>query len=411
MVITRQMQAYFDAVAYWDRVLLLNVETGELLRQGTKRRQRGRQEQLLAQARDQLRAQMRKKRRSRFRGHVAVDLTIFAHGAGSVPSAPRSVKRYLDAMNGIVYADDRQVAHLAVHRFADDWPGMPASRAHGLDLPGMIRDQPPRVSIIVIPLAVFIQDWERVFWMGERAEGLGGHYRNDFERSWGRFADDRWTLEDDLRLEELVQERRRDKAGSGWLDRVPPELATVIREGRQRDITELLERLMLDQRPDSGDHPGGADLTFDREALARLGLPDPGPRPRWDLPGSFWLPLKGKQVSWEQAVSDTMSEHRAKWGVLPEAFGRALALDIGAFGIGPQGKDIDNLAHAVLVPFERLYCGEQRGTVVSYRAYRRPSQRPGVRVMVMTQERMGELGHLIGLARSAVIEEGLGDRD
>jgi hypothetical protein len=243
--------------------------------------------------------------------------------------------------------------------------------------------------------------------MGDHAASNVRFEADDFERCWQQFTEDNWTHSDDLKLEELVRERRRDEVHGASLERFPSDMADVIREDRHRDIDEMLEHLMLDQRPGPEDHPLAGEASIDAELLARFGLPDPGPRPRWDLPGSFWLPLRAEASGWELAVRDTMMRHRDRWKVLPEAFKRPLALDIAAFGIGPHGKDIDNLAHAVLARFERLYCGEHRGTVVSYRVYRRPSTRPGVRVLVMSERRMSQLSELVEEARSAVIEQGI----
>jgi hypothetical protein len=100
------------------------------------------------------------------------------------------------------------------------------------------------------------------------------------------------------------------------------------------------------------------------------------------------------------------ARHRAEWTVLDKAFDRALALDIGAFGATQSGRDIDNLAHHVLTEFERLYCADTRGTVVSYRAYRCPSRNPGIRVLVMAQERLTQVSTLIDEARSTALSQG-----
>lgn len=105
-----------------------------------------------------------------------------------------------------------------------------------------------------------------------------------------------------------------------------------------------------------------------------------------------------------------MAEHRNRWRALPKAFDRSLALDIAAFGATDAGKDLDNLAHEVLAAFESLYCGGHSGTVVMYRAYRRPSDRPGVRVMVMDPQRLRLILSTIEEARSEVISRGLRSR-
>lgn len=117
-----ELADYLDAIAAWSRGLRVRVMTAELLRQGGSRQGRARQQQMLREARQQLADQMRAQRRRRFRGDVSVELDIFASDEPEPPSAPKSVKRYLDALSGIVYADDRQVAHLSVIRFTGDHP-------------------------------------------------------------------------------------------------------------------------------------------------------------------------------------------------------------------------------------------------------------------------------------------------
>jgi hypothetical protein len=73
---------------------------------------------------------------------------------------------------------------------------------------------------------------------------------------------------------------------------------------------------------------------------------------------------------------------------------------------GANSRDIDDTAHAVLTAFEELYCGERRGTVVRYRVYRRVGENPGVRVQVMTDERLRQLDAGIEAARAVVIRLG-----
>lgn len=121
-LVDRQVRDYLDANDSWRRSLHLRVETPELLRKGDNRRQRGRQEKLLTEARQQIRTQLKAAHRAAFRGEVTVDVVVFAPEGPAQPSAPKSVKRYIDALVGLVVKDDRQVAQLAVRRFAEDHP-------------------------------------------------------------------------------------------------------------------------------------------------------------------------------------------------------------------------------------------------------------------------------------------------
>ena len=92
---------YLDAIAVWNRGLRMRIKTAELLRQGGSRQGRARQQEMLREARQQLTEQMRAQRRRRLRGDVSVELDIFASDEPEPPSAPKSVKRYLDALSGL----------------------------------------------------------------------------------------------------------------------------------------------------------------------------------------------------------------------------------------------------------------------------------------------------------------------
>lgn len=272
------LQDYFDALAYWKRLLLLRIETDELLRRGTKRSHRNRQERLLEDARQQIRAEMRAHKRRRFRAAVAVDIALHALGHGRTPSSQHSVKRYLDAMSGLVYADDRQVAHLVVHRFADDWPG----RAHAIETIGRNPLRPPsdksaRVDVFVSPARVFARDWERPFRLGAAFDDTYAHPASDFEKDWHRMTRERWTSEDEDRLDELIEQARADDEGRDDLHHLPTYIADSIRQWHRKELSELLQRRMLDQLPDAQDHPLGADPQFDPKLFTAFGPRTPPP--------------------------------------------------------------------------------------------------------------------------------------
>ena len=158
---------YLDANATWRRTLSLRVKTPELLRVGTNRVQRRRQDELLAEARSQLRETMEKNRRRAFRGVVSVELDIHIPGGSEAPSAPKSVKRYLDALAGIAYADDRQLGHLVVRRFAPDHPWA-RGQVRAAHEPG----EAASVHMLITPLRLYVADYDRVF--AHRAELMHG---------------------------------------------------------------------------------------------------------------------------------------------------------------------------------------------------------------------------------------------
>jgi hypothetical protein len=100
-------------------------------------------------------------------------------------------------------------------------------------------------------------------------------------------------------------------------------------------------------------------------------------------------------------------EHREEWGpILPDFFDQPIALDIAIFAADTSTHDIDNVAHVILQNFEELYCQNRRGTVTTYRVYRGTGEQSGIRVQLMTDERLRQLEFAIDEARSDVVEAG-----
>jgi Holliday junction resolvase RusA-like endonuclease len=400
-----ELADYLDAIAVWNRGLRVRIKTAELLRQGGSRPGRARPQEMLREARQQLANQMRVQRRRRFRGDVSVELDIFASDEPEPPSAPKSVKRYLDALSGIVYADDSQVSHLSVIRFTGDHPIMRRRHARGSST--RRAGGGVRVDLTVLPVRLYVSDYDRFFRLGDDMVHRASSW--DLDSDATAFFEDRWDATDDLRLDDLRDERREEEAGAGlsaWIDR---ELADRLREFRDRELAELEGKLLLDQRPTRGDRPGTPEAEIAAEMLARLGLPTLHDLSRYELPAHFWLPLPPESSgapAWERTVRDEMAKHRTRWRLLPTVFDQPLALDISVQGAGANSRDVDNTAHAVLAAFEEVYCGERRGTVVRYRVYRRAGENPGVRVQVMTDERLRQLDAGIEAARAVVIRLG-----
>jgi hypothetical protein len=128
------------------------------------------------------------------------------------------------------------------------------------------------------------------------------------------------------------------------------------------------------------------------------------------MAGSFFLPLPPKTSKgddWRDMVRDAMEEHRRKFAAIAsEPLDTGLALDISVRGAGTNRRDLDNLARDVLVPFEQLYCANERGTVVSYRVYEAEGPRDEVRVLVMTDSRLHQLEDAIAQARHWSLSHG-----
>jgi len=376
---------------------MLQVETPELLRVGANRVQRRRQEELLDEARGQLRAAMQKQRRRAFRGEVSVEMHIHIAGGGEPPSAPKSVKRYLDALTGIAYADDRQLGHLLVRRFAPD-------RHRASHKP----DRSASVQIVITPLRLYIADYDRVF---ARRDGLKRDGDVDHEVVAFFEDDDPQNFGDD-ELDDLLEERREDTRHEGVYSLDHPELASTMRTLRERRIGALESKLILRARPDRDDRPGPDLAARDNELFEAAGMPALEPWTRYELPGTMWLPpllLHSRQpgeLSWRERAREQLEAHRARWRILPDAFDQPLALDIAIHGAQATTHDIDNVAHTVLQAFEELYCADRRGTVVAYRVYRQASAEAGVRVHLMTDRRLWQLDAAIDEARHAALREG-----
>lgn len=370
---------YLDAIASWRRRVLLQIETVELLRKPKGRSQARRQEHLLEDARSQLRTAMRASRRRAFRGEVSVELTIVAPDDVVAPSAPKSVKRYLDALNGIAYADDRQISHLLVRRFADDHPYR--RRSSSASRSTSFARARPSVRVSVMPLRLYVADYDRAF----TGCALTAR-RHDDE------LDDERAYEDGRELSRLYEEREQDAEGEGIYGFGNSQLVDRLRGLREAQIRQLEVNRLLRQQPDRYDRP---DPAPDRHLGLRGPENDVAMLLRRDgIPGTIWLPplLTARRESegepWARLARSQLTAHREEWGpILPDFFDQPIALDIAIFGADINTHDIDNVAHAVLQNFEKLYCQDRRGTVITYRVYRRNGEQSGIRVQLMTAER------------------------
>jgi Holliday junction resolvase RusA-like endonuclease len=352
---------------------------------------------------------MRSACRRALRGEVSVELQIFAPDGVDAPSAPRSVKRYLDALQGIVYANDRQVGHLCVRRFASDHPYM-RDRA---DRVGNQQDPvgAHTVFVTVLPLRLYVADYDRVFGSGY---GLMQD-DSDVDPDAMAFFEDGWEHRDGDELDDLYDERREDIQGTGLYSLSEPTMAETMRAIRERRIRELQGRFLLHQRPDRYDRPGRDLAARDEELIASFGMAAIAAPDKYELPGTIWLPplftrpRLPTEASWKDSVRAKFEGHRAHWAQLPSAFEQPVALDIAIHGAASTTHDIDNVAHSILAAFEDQYCGDNRGTVVAYRVYRQASGHSGVRVHLMTGQKLTQLDDAIAEARRLVLSRGPDD--
>jgi Holliday junction resolvase RusA-like endonuclease len=391
---SRQLADYLTANETWRRTLRLAVRTDVLLRQGGGRQLTRKQARYLEQARAQIAEQMRGQKRCAFRGEVSVELTIFASGVSSPPSAPKSVKRYLDALKGLAYRDDRQVAHLEVHRFANDGPvqrrhrELQRDRSVGDDTSETV--ETPWVAIDITPSRIYTADFDRAF-----------RLRSDCEDDHEYWNLDHDPLSED-HLRDLLDEREDDRRRRGIYALYDQEQLETARRVREMLIDRALSDEILHRRPTAWDRPGPAPF-------ADLGdiAPHPQGLDAWrrNLPGEFWI-SGPEELDWAKRVHDQMTAHREQWPMLPSAFDQPLALDIAAHGDAGTHRDVDNLAHPILAAFESLYCAGCRGTVTAYRAYRLSTETSGIRVQVMPRDRLRQLRDAIDGAREHVLSRG-----
>lgn len=205
---------YLDAIAAsFRRRLLVFIDTPEMLRTTKNRTQARRQREHLDVARGQIREQMRKQRRRAFRGDVSVELSISALGISAPPAAPKSVKRYLDAMSGLVYRDDRQVAHLSVQRLAEDDPRWRESSRES-------RERSPSVMISVVPLRLYVADYDRAFRLHDEIEF---DYDYDDRREGQELWANGWTMVDDAHLDRLRENEALRETGRTRKSDGPPD--------------------------------------------------------------------------------------------------------------------------------------------------------------------------------------------
>ena len=413
---TLDRRSYFDAVDAERRQLRLEFTSDGLLRKPETavqtRRMRALANTLTRQAHEQIRAQGRRP----FRGEVAVELDIHAVGVEQPVTSPPAVKAYLDLLQGIVYTDDRSIAYLRVTRHARDNPlfqAVPQDWVYGGVTPRFPHGPEAHVEvrITVQPLRTYVADVDRMFHL--REEVFGDDY-DDRDADGGEFFRDRFGHNgfDDNRLDELREEARDETEGRGlWASGGPlaarPDLLASLRQMHRAERRALRRKLLLDGGPGPLDRPGPPSviqrLMWHQDPDSkRLDADD------WFGPGRFLLPDPSapRGLPWPQEVKKHMAAHHGRWRVLDVLVGAPLALDLA---VRPEAsKDLDNLARDIVVPFEQVFCGNDRGTVASYRIYRAEpdSGPPGVRVLVIGDERLNTFERAIATARHWLLLRG-----
>lgn len=293
-----------------------------------------------------------------FKGPVSVEINLHA-GEGPPPAQmPAVVKAYLDGLEGIAYDDDRKVEHLVVQRYALDHPSFQDLESDGKGRRGIV------VSIEVRSLADYTARYDRAVRLT--------FFRPSRYTPWNR----EWGVRDDVKLRQLKVER----------DATPEPSSELLAAIRSYEEKRLLDGPLADI-----DRPGPLP-----RASAWMHRRLSGHRLHWWLrrrQGSvFLLPLPGgapgSSRAWDKALERQLAEFGDREGGFPlQGF---VALDIAVRGRSIEGKDLDNLAHKILVPFEEQLC-LKRGTVRGYRVYQAVGEPVGVQVRVVDELRMLDL--------------------
>lgn len=374
MSLDPRMADFLAACKSWKRRFYFAFEE-PLLRKGNspkaKKRRRAQEEAIRAEIKNELDRQGRRM----FRGHVSVSLAIF----GGEPEIPTIVKAYLDCFEGILYPDDRAVGHLLVSRWG---PG----------------DDNEKVYFNIEPLSIYVASFDHVFTSRHQLEAADECFWVDDAPAWGNpFG--AYDQMEATRLEREIGRHRDDEDDAhedelADFDRI--ELAEMLRSSKESSLAALRLKEVLDQPLHYLDRPGRPPawtnplLTAD-PALDLARSPDDRGHP-----GTFWLPPPGSS-GWSDTVTRELWKRRADWRLLGTPIKRAIGLDIAVQQLQPPGKDLDNLAHEILVPFEEVFGDGQRRLVQLYRVYGygRHGSRPGVRVRLMERHRLEATHRLI----------------
>jgi hypothetical protein len=292
-------------------------------------------------------------------GRVAVSIALHPPvvGARQQPEMPKVVKAYLDAMERIAYRNDGQVDYLEVHQSPMRHPMMD----------GYVPRDEDRDSA-----AVFIEV--------EPQEDYSARYDRAVAAGWlKRDAPwwPAWSISDEAELSTL---RRRLRYATGTSQE---PLRALVRAYEERKLTDGV--LADIDRP--GQLPGPAQLVHRALPIQRF--------LRWTRRRSgatFWIPLRGSHPgsssTWRRELEGELEAFARRSVGLP--LSGFVALDIAVRGTSVEGKDLDNLAHSILIPFEEKLC-VRRGTVSAYRVYVAPGEPDGVQVRVLDSGRLQAL--------------------
>jgi hypothetical protein len=293
-------------------------------------------------------------------GPVSVFLHIHEPVTGDSPLIPPVAKAYIDALQGIAYKDDRQVEHLLVRHDSHRHPMLKGGPTEDDSAQG----DGAGVFIDVEPVGDYAVRYDHAF-----NRGLWRRGPSPFRATWGpkkekELREMRWRRKSGADLnEELLRIYEEEKLRDGFL-------ADIDRPGPLPEVTQKMHRFLPVPK---------LHHFLRRRAKAMLILP---------LPGAG----KGTSEVWEEVVDTALDQFAATRPGLP--FRGFVALDIAVRGQSLHGKDLDNLAHSLLIPIEEKLC-VRRGTVVDYRVYAAVGEPEGVQLRVIDHLRLLELTALL----------------
>jgi Holliday junction resolvase RusA-like endonuclease len=312
--------------------------------------------------------QMRMLGQSPFDGSVeiAVQLDLHAPHRDNQPHIPRVVKAYLDALGGVAYEDDRQVSCLVVHRRAGDHPMLSGAPTN------MAGQRRASIYAGVLPVARYAELYDRAYrsmWRDRRRSPWWPEWSFGEETQLRRLRHELKAsgVAPNPHLVELVRSMEEQRLRSGFL-------ADIDRPGPLPSVVNALHRILP--------IPRLHQYLRKRHGAVML-LPPRGQGP-------------GTSEEWKTEVGQILRDFRRERSGLP--FKGFVALDVAVRGTSRDGKDLDNLVHGFLVPFEEELCAA-RGTVASYRVYEAAGEPHGVQVRVLDDGRLLMLENCLARAR------------
>lgn len=291
-------------------------------------------------------------------GPVSVFLHIHPPRKGQVPQLPPVAKAYLDALEGIAYGNDRQVEHLVVFQDALRHPLM----SEDGEVPdGAEEDVGAAVFVEVEPIEDYIARYDSAYRSTLYRRGPTPWRQQFGVADWKKLHELRW------------QHKRSPQAANVELLRQMEERA--LRDGFLTDI----------------DRPG--PLPAVTEQIHRfLPLPKLHRFLRGRSGAMLLLPLRGQKPGsggeWAAVLDKALGNFAQTRAGLP--FRGFVALDIAVRGESLEGKDLDNLAHSILIPLEEKLC-VRRGTVLGYRVYTAVGKPDGVQVRIIDHSKLLDL--------------------